>query len=396
MITVRSSGWLCFPRLLIMELTIALACVVLFPQINDILEHRVEKNLRQVSRTAMVLLPDNASFSLEDFVTVQEQHIRSQTDVLKAKNVEVETAVEDLIELLLNYPLDGAVGAVSEDELNKLRLYYNGLMYQVRCDFNGPFVDVTGLLLYMFRAAVIVHWDASLCHCSVFLVTHVSFQCVIPVQALVTSARSSLNSIKTRLFRRMQLGFLFIQQPFFDVDVQLSVPSVRLSPALEDVQKSVNRIAAAVLHAFKFVWEWGQLGDPDPDVTHTPQHGALTPVVPSPVARTPRRQPGVMRGLFTAPSYRNHAELLTPVLSPGVLHGKVSFFERIGQDVEIVKVVLLLTGAFHGIRNHISEYLLQFKKYDWLWKDDMEAAYKRFAATQPTIDVRRCFWVMVL
>ena len=50
-------------------------------QINDILDNRVEKNLRLVSRISMVVLPDNASFSLEDFVTVQEQHIRNQTDV---------------------------------------------------------------------------------------------------------------------------------------------------------------------------------------------------------------------------------------------------------------------------------------------------------------------------
>lgn len=36
-------------------------------------------------------------------------------------------------------------------------------------------------------------------------------------------------------------------EPFFEVDVQLSVPSVRLSPSLEDVQRSVNAAAASVL-----------------------------------------------------------------------------------------------------------------------------------------------------
>lgn len=35
--------------------------------------------------------------------------------------------------------------------------------------------------------------------------------------------------------------------PFFELDVQLSVPSVRLSPSLEDVQRSVNAAAASVL-----------------------------------------------------------------------------------------------------------------------------------------------------
>lgn len=37
------------------------------------------------------------------------------------------------------------------------------------------------------------------------------------------------------------------KKPFFELDVQLSVPSVRLSPSLEDVQRSVNAAAASVL-----------------------------------------------------------------------------------------------------------------------------------------------------
>lgn len=49
--------------------------------VNDILEHRIEKNIRLVSKLAMVTLPDNLSFSLEDFVSLQEQHIRAQTEV---------------------------------------------------------------------------------------------------------------------------------------------------------------------------------------------------------------------------------------------------------------------------------------------------------------------------
>lgn len=73
-------------------------------------------------------------------------------------------------------------------------------------------------------------------------------QCACPphTQALMNAARASLLAVKSRLFRRVQTGFLFIQQPFFEVDVQLSIPTVRMSPSLEDVQKSVNRIAAQV------------------------------------------------------------------------------------------------------------------------------------------------------
>ena len=57
-------------------------------------------------------------------------------------------------------------------------------------------------------------------------------------------------------------------------------------------------------------------------------------------------------------------------------------------DLTIVKTVLLLTGAFHGTKNLVAQFLRRFQKFDWLWKDDMEAAYRSFIESHPTIDVR--------
>jgi dynein heavy chain len=95
---------------------------------------------------------------------------------------------------------------------------------------------------------------------------HTLHTCML-LQSLVTCARNSLLAIKTRVFRRMESSFLFVSRPFFEVDVQLSVPSVTLSPSLEDVQAAVNRTAMVVLNCFKNVWEWGQLDvtEPEPD-----------------------------------------------------------------------------------------------------------------------------------
>ena len=134
------------------------------------------------------------------------------------------------------------------------------------------------------------------------------------------------------------MGFLFLERPFFEVDVQLAVPSVRLSPSLEDIQRAVNKGALAVLRVSKSIWLWGQ-GDIDED-TATPEE----------------------------------------------LSERRSFFERIGKDVEIVKVALLLTGALHGTRNQVAEYLRVFTPYDWLWKDDMEAQYRKFMMHNPSIE----------
>lgn len=80
--------------------------------------------------------------------------------------------------------------------------------------------------------------------------------------------------------------------PFFELDVQLSVPSVRLSPTLEDVQTSINTAAASVLGCTKRLYDWGEADVAEAD--------------------------------------------------------RFSFFEALGSDLEIIKTVLLLTGASYG------------------------------------------------
>ena len=65
--------------------------------INDIMENRIESNLKQLSKTVLVELPvTEKTFPLDDFVELQEAWIREQSKQLKSKNYEVEGAVEDL------------------------------------------------------------------------------------------------------------------------------------------------------------------------------------------------------------------------------------------------------------------------------------------------------------
>lgn len=250
-------------------------------KINDLVENRIEKNLKLIARTVLVDLPENKSVTLDDFVSMQEYAVREKTQVLVSKNLEVETAVEDLIVMLRRFPLDESVPGFDEPEnskeLESLQRHYNRLTYQ----------------------------------------------------ALLSSARNSLNQIKKRVCSRVSGGFLFVQRPFFEVDVQLSVPSVRLSPSLDDIQRAINRSAVAVLGCAKATMDWGQL-------TTAEEH-------------------------------------------------KVSFFERLGRDPEIIKVALLLTGSLFGTRNHVHDYLVTFKKYDWIWKDDKDLQYRKFAAGNPVI-----------
>ena len=51
--------------------------------INDVIENRIEKNLKIISKTLLVDLPIDKSFTLEDFVRCQQDHINTQAVLLQ-------------------------------------------------------------------------------------------------------------------------------------------------------------------------------------------------------------------------------------------------------------------------------------------------------------------------
>ena len=246
--------------------------------INDLVENRIEKNLKVMARILLVDLPTDRSVTLDEFVSMQEMKVRTESEILVAKNLEVETAVEDLVEELTKFPLDPSSPSIDVEAVNALRVHYNKMLYT----------------------------------------------------ALLNCVKNSLNKMKARVCARGGgTGFLFVSRPFFVVDVQLSVPSVRLAPSLDDVQRSINRSAVAVLGCAKRVFNWGQLGLRD--------------------------------------------------------ERKTAFFDRLGRDTEIVKIALLLTGALFATKNQVTECLNAYKQYDWLWKDDRDKHYAKFLERSPTL-----------
>lgn len=154
--------------------------------------------------------------------------------------------------------------------------------------------------------------------------------CSIIYQALLNSVKNSLNALKKRTCHcQFYLSGTGPADPFFEVDVQLSVPSVRLSPSLEDIQRAINKASTAVLSTAKKMYLWKQAHLQDKE--------------------------------------------------------KETYFQILGKDLAVVKIVLLLTGAMRGWINKIHQYLGIFTRYDWLWKDDKDFIYKKFASRKPSL-----------
>jgi len=72
----------------------------LVTNVNDIIENRIELNLKIISKEKLVDLPVNTSMELFEFVDAQSKHSMASRDLIHTKNTEVERAVEDLLALV--------------------------------------------------------------------------------------------------------------------------------------------------------------------------------------------------------------------------------------------------------------------------------------------------------
>ncbi|KAA0162679.1 hypothetical protein FNF28_04622 [Cafeteria roenbergensis] len=450
----------------------------LVQRLADLVDLRVQRNLGLVAKTVLVDLPKDRGFTLDQFVQAQQARVRTEGRALASKNAEVEAAVADAVAEVMAFPLDEGVAPPSAAARRRFRSHYNDSMYS----------------------------------------------------SLLSCVRSSLQKLRDRVCAKTS-GIFFIERPFFVLDVQLSAPAVRLVPSLDDVQRALNKAAAAVIRTSKRVFEWepssadlddalwdgaasaaasleprtparpsiavtgkasrqpadlpaanpspgtpwsGRADDessffsPDPNdlgQSRPPSSAAASfasgqvrstaalesPPPPFRLSSAPPSRPGVplaaggaataaaasgaaaaSAGRNTRPNPLSSSGALNPAESAALARSlgprrgdaedddlgspiaarsdrgsaalsgggagwpphrpaasrhrrRVAFFDRIGRDIEIVKMVLLLTGAFHGTRKAVARFLQQFTSLSWLWRGEPAHALAQFLRRQPTL-----------
>jgi dynein heavy chain len=186
----------------------------LISNINGIIENRIEKNLKIVSRTLLIDLPENSSFTVSDFVALQKVHITKRASILQGKNIEVQSAVDDLVEQIAAYFFESPSDTININDIEKLRAHYNHFMYK----------------------------------------------------ALLNSAKNSMNILKKRIGSRGGTSIINSSKPFFNVDVQLMPPQVTLSPSLDQIQECISTTAQTILSCYKSVI-WVYRSDPKSTTT---------------------------------------------------------------------------------------------------------------------------------
>lgn len=171
-------------------------------KVNDMLTNRVESNLTLISRMLLINLPADQSFSYEEFGTMQARFIVRQGTAISVRNQEVRRSVQELLQLIRTTPRENPEVKMDRD---------------AAANFNDHFY------LRMYGA-------------------------------IAAAMRNSFAVLKERVApARRGDG---AAPAFFDVEVDLKVPDVVVSPSLDEIQEAVNTCAKKVLTVTKGLKPW--------------------------------------------------------------------------------------------------------------------------------------------
>ncbi|OEH76364.1 dynein gamma flagellar outer [Cyclospora cayetanensis] len=175
--------------------------------LNDIVENRIESNIKSLSEIVLVDLPAPGEvISLSRFVEMQEHHVYKSAGLLNARSLEIENAVKDLLEAIEKQPIDDGIRALNPDEATKVTAQYEWSLYN----------------------------------------------------ALLVATRRSLDFLRRQIYVSPE-GLGNLDCPVhcvFEVDLQLDGTGVRLHPSIEEFHEAINCSAVAILNCSKCVQQW--------------------------------------------------------------------------------------------------------------------------------------------
>ena len=178
----------------------------LIDKLQDIVANRLERNQNVIASLPLLELPDEGTtLPLDKFVAMQQKFASEQTSVMRAKNVEIELAMRDLIREILSYELSYVTTSVEGADIQSLSEHFAKTTYR----------------------------------------------------SVLNCTKASLQTLKQRVSSRSLANFLFIDAPIFEVNVEMTATGAVMNPTLEDIQDAINKCARAVLGCSKSldVWE---------------------------------------------------------------------------------------------------------------------------------------------
>ncbi|XP_071801151.1 dynein axonemal heavy chain 5-like isoform X2 [Asterias amurensis] len=294
-------------------------------QISDLLDCRIDQVLKDMSCTALCVLPEAEPTSTKDFLANTEKTCKEACEQLSRQSQAVEKAVQDLVDTLKN-----------------------NLKESERCNLHDNYPCLTP--------------DSKHKRCLECLPC--SFYAMLGsfsqrnTDALIKCTRLSLDSIKRRLQTSASKYTQGPQEnedakvPLFMANIVLSIPTIVLRPSLDDVQQTVNKAVQVILRMAQDIPLW---------------------------AHTIISQRAALKELEDAKDDKDTDKVPMLAVTQKPLHKVIS------EHKDVLKVVITLNNIIGSSKSECQEVLDSFKEFSELWNEEPEEKVTEFMAGKPLL-----------
>nr|WAW84836.1 axonemal dynein heavy chain C [Halisarca dujardinii] len=325
---------------------------------RDILDHRINQLLRDMSAVTLCQLPDSEPWTVATLVTRTEELCRQASAAIDGSTVLVERAAHEVVALLTSW---------GDEELPSAEKTAAGQ------DSRSPAPPPSTTASVVRREVGFVAGEAAakrkqqlrqeMQQEAEYLLEYFNHQ---NLDALLKLTRSTLETLRKRLNASSSLGYTDRSvekkdnKPVFKASATLAIPSIIMKPSLEDIQNSINTVVQTVLGTYRRVYLWGQARQPV-GRSDTPEPSSAGP---TPLARA-------SKGNVHAP--------------PPQVKQLRNFHRLVTENKEVAKLVSFLSTTVTSSKRLVTDALEQFNKYQELWTVDRDGKLKEFMEGKPSI-----------
>nr|QWY73219.1 dynein heavy chain 5 [Hofstenia miamia] len=300
----------------------------LISTVSDILNCRIDAIFAEMEKTPLCSLPEDETLAPSDFLILTRKTCSKAFESLKTQSLMIEAAVIELIDTL-------------KKALHSMTKVPEDVAESLQQDFY-PCVNPEGK--HKTRCMECLP-------CSYY--NALNFFTQRNTESLVKCTKLSLDSIR----KRLQVASIYgktkeadeSKQPLFKADICLKIPSIKVQPSLEDIQKTLTESVQEILNLAKEFPMW--------------KHAIVQ-----------QRQ---QQKEFELQQEQNKDDKVVQSFTQKPLHKIIS------DHKDIVKVVIPLQSVISSNKVEIEEQLKEFDRFSTLWVAEPHESVKKFQETEP-------------
>ncbi|XP_019501740.1 PREDICTED: dynein heavy chain 5, axonemal [Hipposideros armiger] len=351
---------------------------LLLDRVNDWIEFRIDAVLEEMSLTLLCQLPQEEPLSCEEFLQMTTDLCVNGAQILHCKSSLVEEAVNELINMLLDVEVPSKEESEKVSNVNGADSRNEGsAKREGNPDSLTSSLTAGASLLPVMTITRKKKETEMLEEEARELLSHFNHQ---NVDALLKVTRNTLEAIRRRIHASNTINFRDSNsaspmkpnsRPIFRAGVTLVIPNIAMTPALEDVQQTLNKAVECVINVTKGVRQWSGELSPTKKI-HERKRAALQNGEDSGSdAEVGEKEP---QDTFEVAS----VNLPIPVQTR-------NYYKNVSDNKEIVKLVSVLGTIINSTKKEVITAMDCFKRYNHIWQKEKEETTMTFILKNPLL-----------